>query len=145
MKRQKLARLRELKEFTKEQLELEVRKAREAMEFEKAKLGSLKKDRAGTIAEFSCKHNGQISNSYDLENFYSYTGHLNRQIEQQELVVVSKTAELEEKQEAMLEAYKDERILGKLHDKILGRELRETLLSEQKAADFNFSSRSARG
>lgn len=145
MKRQKLSRLRELKEFTKEQLELEVKKARDEMEVEQAKLGSLKNTRARAIAEFSCKNNGQAITSYDLEYFYSYAGHLNRQIEQQEIVFVNKTAELEEKQEAMLEAYKDERILGKLHDKILGRELREALLAEQKAADFNFSSRSARG
>lgn len=145
MKRQKLSRLRELKEFTREQLELEVRKARDVMELEKVKLSSFKNALDETIAEFHCKNNNQAINNYDIEYFYSYTGHLNRQIEQQELIVVNKIAELEEKQAAVLEAYKDERIIGKLHDKILGRERRGLMLAEQKAADFNFSSRKARG
>lgn len=144
MKRQKISRIIELKEFTKEQLELEVRRIRNELDIENMKLSSMKGLLDKVVAEFNSRNDDSSMSSFELEYFYNYSAHLNGQIKLQEVAVVNKSAELEEKHKEMLEVYKEKRILEVLHDRILSRETREKLLLEQKEVDFNFGSRKSR-
>jgi flagellar biosynthesis chaperone FliJ len=45
---------------------------------------------------------------------------------------------VDQKQKAMVEAFQEQRLFEKLHDKIVHEQGKETLQSEQKEADFTF-------
>lgn len=144
MKRQKITRIIELKEFTKEQLELEALRLRNELDIENLKLSSIKGLLDKVVADFNSRNDDSSMSGLELEYFYNYSAHLNAQIKLQEVVVGNKSAELEGKHKEMMEVYREKRILEVLHDRILSRETREKLILEQKEADFNFGSRKSR-
>lgn len=144
MKRQKITRLIELKAFTKEQLELEVRRIRTELDIENMKLTSMKGLIDKIVAEFNSRNDEKSMSGLELEYFYNYSAHLNDQVKLQEAVVDNKSSELDEKHKEMMEIYKEKRILELLHDRILSKETREKLVLEQKDVDFNFGSRRSR-
>lgn len=144
MKRQKITKIIELKEFTKEQLEIEVRRVRNELDIENMKLSSIKGLLDKVVAEFNSRDEGSLRSGMELEYFYSYSAHLNYQIKLQEVTVGKKSAELDGKHKEMMEVYKEKRILEALYDRILSKETREKLVLEQKEVDFNFGSRKSR-
>lgn len=142
MKRQKtVSKILELKGFAKEQLEVEVRRTRDELNSEVTALDHLEGRLEHTITEFNSRQNGGSINTNEVGLFYDYLLYLNRQIGRQREVVQRKLLELEEKQKAMLEAYKEKRLFEILHDKALHGEMRKTLLREQKEMDFDSISR----
>jgi len=145
MRRQKtVSKVLELKGFAKEQLEVEVRRTRDELNSEVTALEHLEGRLEHTITEFNSRQNNSLINTNEVGLFYDYLLYLNRQIGRQREVVQRKLLELEEKQKAMLEAYKEKRLLEILHDKALRGEMRKILLSEQKEMDFDSISRRVR-
>lgn len=144
MQRQKISRIIELKAFTKEQLELVVRRIRNELDNENMKLASIKGRLDKAVSEFNNRNEESPISSLELDYFYNYSAHLNTQIKLQKVAVDNKSAELDEKHKEMMEVYKEKRILEVLHDRILSRETRDNLVLEQKDVDFIFGSRKSR-
>jgi flagellar export protein FliJ len=134
----------ELKEFSQEQLEAEVRKVNDKFNAEKASLNYLEETLKNTVAAFNYRQNGGPLNIHEMGLLYDYLSHLGKQIEKQRNVVFVLAEELEIKKGEMLKAYKEKRIFEKFRDKILHEENRKMVLLEQKEADFNFLSKKSR-
>ncbi|MEW6417092.1 MAG: flagellar export protein FliJ [Nitrospirota bacterium] len=141
-----IAKVLELKEFSQEQIEAEVRKVNDKFNAEKASLNHLEETLKNTVAAFNCKQNKGLLNIniHEMGLLYDYLSHLGKQIEKQRNVVFLLAKELEMKKREMLEAYKEKRIFEKLKDKILHEENKKMFLLEQKEADFNFLSKKSR-
>jgi len=140
-RRKTVSKVLELKGFTKEQLEAEVLKIREKLNSEQQKLAALEQTYAGNCAELTaCQQKGTMP-VRELNLFYAYLEQLTRQMKQQKMVIAQWQAELAEKQKAMVEAYKEQRLVEILHNKIVKAEVKEADRSEQKEADSNFLTR----
>ena len=139
-----VSKILELKGFTKEQIEVEVKKTKDKLGVEKSRLDSLEGVFKNTVVEFNGMQSNGSSNIREIELFYDYFSYIGKQIEEQREIVLRQLSELQAKQEAMLEAYKETRLFEILNDKILHKEAREALLGEQKEIDFNFLSRKSR-
>lgn len=135
----------ELKGFTKEQLEAEVKKTNNKLSLEKTRLHCLEETFRKTVKDFNSRQNNGPLHIREMDLFYDYLSHLNKQIEKQREIVHRELDELEMKKKALLGAYKEKRLLEILRDKISREETAKILKVEQKEADFNFISRKSRG
>ena len=144
MKKQKtVSKIIEIKEYTKEQLEAEVKKARERLNLEQEKLETLETAYGKTNADFMRKQTRGTMPVHEVELFTTYLKHIGRQIDQQKAAVARVAEDLDRKEKAMIEAYKEQRLFEILHDKILQGQIKEAALGEQKESDYNFLARKA--
>lgn len=144
MTRQKtVSKIIEIKEYTKEQHEAEVKKARQHLNREQEKLESLETSYAKTCADLTQKQANGTMPVHEVELFTTYLKHVGRQIDQQKSVVSRHAEELGKKEKAMIEAYKEQRLFEILHDKIVQGQIKEEALGEQKETDYNFIARKA--
>ena len=141
MTRTSLTKVLEYREFTKEQLEAETAKARERLNSEQGKLDALENKFTEASEEFSEKQQRGHIRVHDIQFFSTYCTHLNKEIRQQKAVVEHWTAELEKNRQAMLEAYKEHKVVELLHGRIAHAEMKEADKGEQKAADYGFLTR----
>lgn len=141
-RRQKtVSKILEVKEITREQLESEVKNAQERLGVEERALAALESGYAKTSAEVSAKQACHTIRAHELELCYAYMKHLGGQIEQQKKAVAIRAAELGTAQQAMVEAYKEQRVFEILQDKI-GREQGKVVAQgEQKEADYQYLTR----
>jgi len=144
MTRQKtVSKILEVKEYTKEQIESEVKKARGRFNLEQEKLETLEREYKTTSADFTRKQLSGTMRVQEVDLFTTYLKHVGRQIDHQKSIVKLRIAELDEKQKAMIEAYKEQRLFEILHDKIVHGQIKEAALGEQKEMDYNFLTRKA--
>jgi flagellar export protein FliJ len=133
----------EIKEFRKEQIEAEIKKARERLGAEQAKLDALEREYAKTCADLVAKQMKGTMPVTEIELFQNYVKHVGKQIDQQKKVVAALVAEIDAQQKAMIEAYKEQRLFENLHDKIVHDQVKKVNKGEQKEADFTFLCRKA--
>ncbi|MDA8168173.1 MAG: flagellar export protein FliJ [Nitrospiraceae bacterium] len=137
MTSRRILRLVEWKELTREQAALEMKKSMDMLETQEQKLEELKKKLSkGIQAMNRMNSSGQI-NAQEVELASNYMVYLQKSIRKQEKAVSGAAAELEEKEAAFKEAYKEERALEMLHDRIRGREVKQAMVTEQKDTDFH--------
>jgi len=141
-KEKMVSKIIEIKEFNKEQLEAEVRKARQQLNVEQLKLDGLDREYKKTVVDFTHKQAGSI-HAPEIELFHTYLKHLSKQLDKQKSVVDAHAAVLEQKQIAMVEAFQEQCLFEKLHDKIIHKQAKEISQIEQKDADFMFLCRKA--
>jgi flagellar export protein FliJ len=134
----------ELKEMTKEQIESEVRKILDRLSREESRLNSLEDTYKKTVTDFNCKQDKGCANIQEMELFHDYFSHLIREIDKQKKVVLRRIIELEDKQKAMLEVYKEKRLFEILRDRIVNEETKQTEKSSQRDMDFQYLTRRAR-
>jgi len=134
----------ELKGYNREQLKLEVKRARDAYHEEKEKLDCLEEELKVHHDEFSLKQDRGSIGIRDIDLFYLYFKHLGELVEQQKKCVLVRQLELDEKMKAMHEAYKEQRLMEILHGKIAHEELKAAIHGTQKEMDYQFLSRRAR-
>jgi len=140
-KRQKtVAKILELKEFNKEQLEAEVRKANDRLRDEQETLAVLNKAYAATNGGLTARQSKGTIPVHEVELFTTYLKHVHKQIELQTQVINVRSAELDALQSAMVEAYKEQRVFEILQDKIAQEATKEAAQVEQKTADYNYLS-----
>lgn len=144
MTRQRIEKVLELKDYKKKQLDLELKKAFDELDLEKARLNYIHNDIEKTIAYFESRRAGRPGNSSDLDAFYTYLLHLNTKLNAQKLAVSRKESELDQKRKAMAEAYREKRLIEIIHDKIVHKEAKKSLLLEQREADSGFAFRDSR-
>ncbi len=139
MDHKRLSRIIGLKEIQKEQIELEVKKEREELEAENQKLNSLIISLQDCMSKFNLD-NG-LKNVHEMELFHDYFYRLNRQIKDQHKATEKKAEELEEKENMMIEAYKEKKLLEILYKKVYVEEIKDILVREQRESDFIFLSK----
>ncbi len=139
-----VAKIIEIKEFNTEQMEAEVKKARARLNAEEKKLSGMEREYLGTSDDFSSRQTAGTLPVQEMDLFYTYLMHLNKQIEHQKCIISSRTAGLEEKQNAMVAAYKEQRLFEILQDKMHQEQVKEFAQKEQKEADYQFLTRKAK-
>lgn len=140
-RRKAVSKVLELKGFTREQLELEVKKTKDALDQEQERLAGLEQAFKKTSDEFTAKQEAGGVGVAELELFYEYLLRLCRQLERQKKTVEQRREEWEERKNAMVEAYKEQRLFEILRDKIVREEIREANHGEQKETDERFLTR----
>ncbi|MFA5073263.1 MAG: flagellar FliJ family protein [Nitrospirota bacterium] len=141
-RRQKtVSKVLELKGFTREQLQSEVKECWEAYQYEKEKLDTLESELSTHLEEFRQKQDRGTVGIREMDLFYTYFQHLERHVQQQKECVHIRRKHLDTKLEAMHEAYKEQRLMEILRDKIVCSEVRATMHREQKETDYQFLAR----
>jgi flagellar protein FliJ len=139
-RKQTLSKVLELKGFTQEQLEAEVRQKNQKLSAAKDKLESLEDTLSKTDARFNSGQERELLDLNEISVLYDYHSYLNRKIEEQKNVVFKLAAELEVKKSEMIEVYKEKKMFEKLRDRIVHEEHRAVVQKEQKEADFHYIS-----
>lgn len=136
-----ISKVLELKGFTKEQLESEARRKKKELDREKRQLDFLENLYRKTEREFSDRQTAGSLAVCELELFSTYLFHIGGQVDRQRAAVLKRRMEVEEKEKALIEAYKEERLFEILHEKIVRAEIKQEILDEQKEADYNYLTR----
>lgn len=143
-RKQTLSKVLELKGFTQEQLEAEVRQKNDRLNAELGKLELLEETLNKTDARFSSGQEKELLDVNEISLLYDYHSYLNRKIEEQKTVVLKLAAELELKKTEMIEVYKEKKIVEKLRDKVIHEEKRHMIQIEQREADYDYISKKMR-
>jgi flagellar export protein FliJ len=144
-RRQKtVSKIIEIKTFTKEQIEAEVKKAHERLDVEQKKQSALELNYRKMCAELTGKQMNGTLVCHEVDLYTLYLKHLGKQIELQQRIVAIRNEELETLRTAMVEAYKEQRLFEILHDKIVKERNKETDKREQKEMDSSFLSRNVK-
>ncbi len=136
-----VSKILEIKGYTKDQLEAEVRLAQERLDFEAEKLACLEQEYQHTSDDLAAKQAAGTLPVPQIELFYTYLKHLAKQIDQQKSIVALRTSEHAKKMLSMVEAYKEKRLLEILNDKITAEHRKEVSHDEQKEADYQYMTR----
>lgn len=144
MTSKRISKILELKQFTKDIYETELKKTLDSLQCEKTKLTAIEKDIEETIAQYAqSQRNGSI-NVYELEFFYNYLRHMNKQAEKQKNIISKKSVEVQNKKDKVIDAHKEKQMVEIIHDKLLKEEIKDADKKEQKEIDLNFLYRKAR-
>ena len=128
----------ELKGFSKEQLEAEVRKARVRLDAEEENLDGLECEYKRMTDDFCLRQTSGALAVHEIGLFYTYMKHMSRQVESQKGIVAMRASELEEKQKSLVVAYKEQRLLEILQDKMDGVQAKDAVRKDQKESDCQF-------
>jgi flagellar export protein FliJ len=144
MTSERIARVLDLKRFTKEQLEAEARQRREELRVEKERLERLERLFDETVRKFNERHESGLLERNDLELYYDYIAYMERSLKEQKTRVEEKKKRLAEKEREVLTAHREKRLVEILHDNTIREEIRESLIREQKEMDMDFLMRRLR-
>ncbi len=144
MSKRKIKKILELKEFTKDQLELSFQKSKDEFESEYEKLDYSVRTFERFLADFGRRQEEGDMHTQELDFFYNYFSYLTKQIEHQKQSVSERLTEVEQKKKTMINAYKEQKLFEIYYDKILHEEKRTIIKTEQKDADFHFISEKLR-
>ncbi|MDA8387923.1 MAG: flagellar export protein FliJ [Nitrospiraceae bacterium] len=137
MTSKKISRILQWKGVVKEQMSIEMRKAREKLQAEMGKLDGLNAKLAENMAIMDGIQSGPSPDAGKLELLSNYIIYLDKGIKEQERKVSEIMKEVDAKQGALRNAYREERVFETLRNRIAGEELREKECLEQKEMDFN--------
>jgi flagellar export protein FliJ len=133
----------EVKEIRREQIEAEVRKARDKLSAEQQKLLDLEQAYKANCVELTDRQLAGTLPIREMDFYYAYLKHVGRQIQQQKEIIVLRQHEVDEREKGMVEAYKEQRLVEILHDKIVCQAAKQAGQDEQKHMDAEFIMRKA--
>ncbi|MBI5409584.1 MAG: flagellar export protein FliJ [Nitrospirae bacterium] len=131
-----ISKILKLKESKKKELELEVKRASDKVDKERSKLQALERDFNDTLDFFNEKHAEGSLDAGNLISCYDFFSRINGKINEQKKVHSRCQAELTGLRDTLVNAHKDKKIIEILHDRIIKRDIKERLDSEQKENDF---------
>lgn len=131
-----LSKMVRLKENKKKEVELELKKVMEEVEAERAKLSALEKEYDEAVNLFNSRQEEGSLNALDMNSFYDYFLHINRQIDLQKQNYSRKLRELASLRDMLVNTHKEKRLFEILNGKAIKRQIREKRISEQKESDF---------
>jgi len=140
----RISRILELKQFAKDICETEFKKSLESLQAEKAKLNLIENKLQKTFFDYKKMYQDGLINIYELEMFYDYLIHMNKQAAIQKEVVSRKTIDVEKKKDKVVSAHKEEKIIEIIHNRMLKEESKDSDRKEQKELDLNFLHRKTR-
>ncbi|NTW58352.1 MAG: hypothetical protein HGB21_02380 [Nitrospirae bacterium] len=128
----------EVKGIKREQLEAEVRKARTTLAAEQQRLQDLEQAYKANSVELTDRQIAGTLPVREMDVYYGYLKHVARQIQQQKELIVIRQREVAEREKWMVEAYKEQRLVEILRDKIVCQEAKLAGQAEQKDRDAEF-------
>ncbi len=131
----------QLKDRRKEALEIEAKRLKDMIELEDSKLDTLEKSLSDMIVTFREKQIGKVINLHEIGMFYDYAEKLNSEIKVQKVKINNFILELNDKEKALFEVYKEKKLFEKLRGKVIKEINRESSLSERKEMDSLFLSK----
>ncbi|MBI4688638.1 MAG: flagellar export protein FliJ [Nitrospirae bacterium] len=134
----------EVKDHKKKEIEFELKKIKDIIDVEQAKLDSIEKSFSDTMVKFSEKHGGTVIKAGDVELAYNYLLTLSENINTQKKIINKKVEEFGDKHNALVEAHKEKKVFEALKKKIIHKEDKEKNRAEQREADFVFMRRRGR-
>jgi flagellar export protein FliJ len=143
-KNKTISKILKLKENKKIELELEVKRASDRADKEKSKLQALEKDYSDTLQFFSEKHEEGSLNVNKINSYYDFFSRINGKISEQKKIHSQRQNELKSLKDTLVNAHKEKKVIEIMNDKLVKRELREKVVSEQKETDFLTISRKLR-
>jgi flagellar export protein FliJ len=139
MTREKMvSKVLEVKEIKREQIEAEVRKTREKLSVEQQTLQDLEQAYKANSIELIDRQMAGTLPVCEMEVYYAYLKHVSKQIQQQKGIILIRQREVDDRQKCMVEAYKEQRLVEILHEKIVCQEAKEADQAEQKHMDAEF-------
>lgn len=144
MTRERVARVLDVKTFAKDLLQMELARGIRELDGEKEKLRALEGILARSTEEFQRRCCEGRADIVTVDLFHGFLAQMTRQIDAQRQAVVRKDAAVQEIRGSFSEAYKEERLIERLHDTLSRREVKEHLKNEQKEIDLHYSSRRSR-
>ncbi len=138
MTSKRISRILELRQFTKDICETELKKSLESLQTEKTKLTHIENDMQKTLSDYKEIHEDGLVNIHELEIFNNYLLHMNKQAGKQKEVISKKKLDVEKKKDKMINAHKEKQMVEIIHTKLLQGETKESDKKEQKEADLNF-------
>jgi len=141
MKSDSLNNILKLKEWRKEEIEMEINRLQGIINQEETRLKTMETEVSGNLETFKNHQIQDIINPGSLKTFYSYFSQMNLKMCQQREAIIRKIAELEETQKLLIEAYKEKMLVENLRGKLCLNETRENNRKEQKEFDFIFTTR----
>jgi len=128
----------EIKERNKEDLEAEVKKVLELIRMEEELLGLLENTYRDAVEMYEQRQRDPSIRAQELELFSMYFSQLCERIDSQTTAVSKRLAELEEVRGALIETYKDKRLLEILRGKMVKEDVKQRDALAQKEMDFQF-------
>jgi len=139
MTREKMvSKVLEVKELKREQLEAEVRKVREKLSAEQQKMQDLEQAYKANSVELTDRQMAGTLPVREMDVYYAYLKHVGKQIQLQKEIILIRQQEVDEREKGMVEAYKEQRLVELLHDKIVCQEAKQAGQTEQKNMDAEF-------
>lgn len=137
MNSERISKILELKQFTEDMCEVDLKKQLESLHNEKKKLTSIEEDLQKVISEYTQSQQDGSIDIKELDFFYSYLLHLNKLVEKQKKIIMLKTQEVQVKKQELFNAHKEKQMLEKIHDRINKEELKGAEKKEQDEIDLN--------
>lgn len=144
MTNKRISRILELKQFTKDICEAELKKSMESLQAEKDKLNFIEKKLQKTFADYKKIHQDGLINIYELEMYYDYLLQMNKQSEKQKDVISKEAIDVEKKKDKVISAHREKKMVEIIHNKIVKEDIKESDKKEQKESDLNFLYRKTR-
>ncbi len=141
MKSDSLNNLLKLKEWRKEEIEMEINRLQGIINQEEARLKTMEAELSGNLETFQDHQIQDIIDPGSLKTFHSYFSQMNVRMCRQRGAIIRKIAELEDTQKLLIEAYKEKMLVENLRGKLCLNETRENNRKEQKEFDFIFTTR----
>ena len=135
-KNKTVAKILELKDNRKKEIELEVKRAADREETEKTRLKALEKDYMDKWEYFSENHGEGPLDINKLVSYYDFFSRINGKIDEQKKVHTECQNKLECLKDSLVHAHQEKRMFEIIRDKALKTERKENLKSEQKENDF---------
>jgi flagellar export protein FliJ len=130
-----------IKDKKKEELEIEMKKQRDAIDQEKLKLSSLQKSLLKINKTLNEGQNGRITNIYEMKLHYDYTKNVDKEIRAQQEKISKMLAELDYKQVILVNLYREIRLMEIYKEKNSKKIKKEKAISTQKEIDYLFISK----
>ena len=140
-KNRTVSKILEIKDKKKQELEIDLKKQRDSIEQEKAKLSSLNKSFLEMKELFSQKQDGYMTNVYEMELYYDYVKELDKEIKAQKEKISKMVTEFDLKQIVLVNLYKEIRLMEIYQEKKIRNIKKEKTVSAQKEMDYLFISK----
>ncbi len=141
MKSDSLNNILKLKEWRKEEIEMEINRLQGIINQEETRLKTMETEVSGNLETFKNHQIQDIINPGSLKTFYSYFSQMNIRLGHQREAIIKKIAELEETRKLLIEAYKEKMLVENLRGKLCLNETKANNRKEQKEFDFIFTTR----
>lgn len=125
-----------LKDTRKREIEIEVKKASDRVDEEHAKLGELEQDYENTFSYFTEKHEDGTLDVSNLIACYDFFSRINGKIREQKEVHVQSQRELTCLKDNLVNAHKEKKVFELMKNRVVRKEHKERLDTEQKENDF---------
>jgi len=139
-----VSRILDFRRASKEEVEIEAKKAFQALRDEEDILAGLEQSLSDTQGALAALGSRDIENIHELGLYYDYSSTLDIRISRQRQAIVLKTAELEAVRERLVEAYRDMKTVETLMERLVKERDKRLQRLETRQLDSIWNSAAAR-